>query len=421
MDIMNGWFITIIGFIIASWLVETILAITNIKAQPNQLPPEFQDIYTPEKYNEAVQYQKTTTYFSLLEKGTSTLLLLFFLMTGGFNWVDTVARSYELGEITTGLIFVGIVSLLSFIVSLPFQFYSTFVIEERFGFNKTTLRTFFLDTLKGGLLSLLLVAPLLTGILWFLGSSGSLAWLYCWATTLLFTFVIQLLAPVFIMPLFNTFTPLQEGPLKARISTYAKDQNFTLQGIFTMDGSKRSSKLNAFFTGFGKLKKVVLFDTLVEKLHTDEIVAVLAHEVGHAKLNHIYKGLGIFVIQSGIIFYLISFSIAQPGFTHAFGMQTPSNYATLFFFGILFSPVSMFLSIYYNALSRKHEFEADSFAAKSTCTSRALISALKKLTEENLGNLSPHPLYVLFYYSHPPLRQRINRLENISHSNNLQN
>ena len=269
---MNGWFIAVIIFIVAGWLLETVLALLNSKAQPANLPSEFHDIYTPGKYHEAVQYQKVTTYFSLLEKGTSTLALFFFLVLGGFDYIDTIARSYDLGEISTGLIFVGLLSLLSFMLGLPFQLYSTFVIEERFGFNKTTLKTFCLDILKGGLLTLLLGAPLLAGILWFLGSTGSFAWLYCWGATILFTFTIQLLAPVFIMPLFNTFTPLQEGPLKENITTYANKQKFTIQGIFTMDGSKRSSKLNAFFTGFGKLKKVVT-------IHYDNYTIKNGHQV----------------------------------------------------------------------------------------------------------------------------------------------
>lgn len=414
---MDGWFIAIFIIIIASWFLETALALLNIRNQSDRLPPEFRDIYTPEKYLKAMEYHKATTYLSLLEKGTSTVLLLIFLNFGGFNYIDTLARSYDSGEISSGLLFIGLLSLLSFVCGLPFQLYSTFVVEERFGFNRTTFKTFILDSLKSGILLILFGVPLLAGIIWFFTTAGSYAWMYCWGATVIFSFLIQLLAPIIIMPLFNKFTPLPSGALKNAITEYAEKHSFTLQGIFTMDGSKRSSKLNAFFTGFGRLKKVVLFDTLIAKLNTDEIVAVLAHEIGHAKLKHLYKGLGIFVLQSGFIFYLLSIFLTHSGLTHAFGMEVASVYASLFFFGILFTPISMFLSICVNALSRKHEYEADNFAATTMGSSHSLITGLKTLTEENLGNLTPHPLYVLFYYSHPPLSQRIESLEKISSIN----
>ena len=416
---MSSWFLAIIVIIALGWLLETVVTFINFQSQPSQLPKEFADIYSPEKYQHSLQYQSASTHCSLFEKATSAIALLLFLVFGGFNYIDTIARSFTYGEIGTGIIFIGLLTVLSYLLGLPFQLYSTFVIEERFGFNKTTGKTFIFDTLKGALLLIVIGVPVLVAILWFFSSTGSAAWFYCWIGMVIFTFTIQLLAPVLIMPLFNKFNPLEDGVLKDRINSYAREQSFTIQGVFTMDGSKRSTKLNAFFTGFGKLKKVVLFDTLIEKLTTDQIIAVLAHEIGHAKCKHIYKGFAVFTLQSGLMFYLLSVLLAQPDFSAAFGMETPSIYASLFFFGLLYAPASMILSLFFNALSRKHEFEADSFAAKTLGNGETLITALKALTEENLGNLCPHPLYVLFYYSHPPLRQRINALEKFSKFNTL--
>ena len=416
---MSSWFIAIIVIIITGWLLETGVTLLNLQSQPSQLPPEFADIYSAEKYQHSLQYQSSSTGCSLIKNTISTVALLLFLALDGFNYIDNIARNFNFGEIGTGLIFIGILTILSYLLGLPFQLYSTYVIEERFGFNKTTVKTFIIDTAKAALLSIVIGVPLLATIFWFFISTGSAAWLYCWIGLILFSFCIQLVAPVLIMPLFNKFSPLEDGTLKDRINDYAEKQHFTIQGVFTMDGSKRSSKLNAFFTGFGKLKKVVLFDTLISKLTTDQIIAVLAHEIGHSKCNHIYKGFAAFAVQSGIMFYLLSIILEQPAFSAGFGMQTPSIYSSLFFFGILYTPLSLLLSLVFNAISRKNEFEADSFAATTIGTGTPLITALKTLTKENLGTLSPHPLYVLFYYSHPPLNQRINALEKFSKINTL--
>lgn len=408
---MNGWLLTIVIFIVVTWLLETTLSILNLKAQPKILPSEFKDIYDTEKYSQTLSYHKTTTSFSLIEKGFSTILMLVFLLLGGFDFIDITARSFGYGPIISGLLFVGILMGLSFLISLPFQIYSTFIIEEKYGFNRTTLKTFILDNIKGIILSIILGGALMAGVLWFFTTTGSLAWLYCWIATTIFFFIIQLIAPVFIMPLFNKFLPIEEGELKNKINQYSTEQNFTLQGIFTMDGSKRSSKLNAFFTGFSKFRKVVLFDTLVEKLTTDEIITVLAHEIGHAKLKHIWKSLILFTIQSGVMFYILSLFLAKEDFALAFGMSNPSVYTSLFFFSFLFSPINLLVSIGFNKLSRNYEYEADEFAAKTTGKNLSLITALKTLTKENMATISPHPLYVLFYYSHPPLKDRIKSLE----------
>jgi STE24 endopeptidase len=303
--------------------------------------------------------------------------------------------------------------LLSFIVSLPFSIYSTFKIESQFGFNRTTPRTFITDIIKSILLAILLGAPVLALILWFFENSGPYAWFYCWLGVILFSVVLQFLAPVLIMPLFNTFTPLQEGSLNEKITHYAKQENFKIQGIYTMDGSKRSAKLNAFFTGFGTFRKIVFFDTLVEKLSEDEIVAVLAHEMGHYKKHHIWKMMGASVFQTGLMFFLLSFFIKNPGLFEAFAMEALSIYASLVFFAFIYSPLNTLLSILFNYFSRVHEFEADRYAAHSTGKPEMLIQGLKKLSRENLSNLTPHPLMVFFSYSHPPVLERIRTLNGI--------
>ncbi len=407
---MNSWLILILIILVANFILETVVSILNLKALSPELPVEFSDVFDKNEYEKSQRYTKVNTGFSLLESTTTLVVTIVFLLAGGFQYVDGIARSFESGSIITGLIFTTILVVLSFILGLPFSLYSTFVIEERFGFNRTNIKTFILDIVKAAFLVILLGGPLLALVLWFFESTGSYGWLFCWAGVVLFSFVIQLLAPVLIMPLFNKFTPLEEGSLKEKILQYAKKQNFSIQGIFTMDGSKRSSKLNAFFTGFGKFRKIVFYDTLMEKLSDEEIVAVLAHEMGHYKLRHIYKMLAASVVQTGIMFFLLSLILENRQLFDAFSMEHVSIYASLVFFGFLYSPISTFVSIIFNMRSRKHEFEADAYSAETTDLTEKLISSLKKLSQANLSNLTPHPLNVFLHYSHPPVLQRINAL-----------
>ncbi|MBT8332981.1 MAG: M48 family metallopeptidase, partial [Deltaproteobacteria bacterium] len=289
---MNSWLLFILAVIILHYLLDVIISVYNIKALSPELPAEFSDVFEQEGYKQSQNYARTTTGFSLIENSISTIITVIFLLAGGFNLIDLFARSFQLNTILTGVIFTGGLMLLSFVVSLPFSIYSTFKIESQFGFNRTTPLTFITDIIKSVLLTILIGAPILASILWFFENSGPYAWLYCWLGVILFGVVLQFLAPVLIMPLFNTFTPLEEGSLSEKITHYAKQENFQIQGIYTMDGSKRSAKLNAFFTGFGTFRKIVFFDTLVEKLSEDEIVAVLAHEMGHYKKKHIWKMMG---------------------------------------------------------------------------------------------------------------------------------
>ncbi len=408
---MNIWLVFILAVIIIHYLLDTIVSIVNLKALSPHLPEEFSDTYDREKYSKSQDYTKATTKLSLVENSLSTVITVLFIIGGGFNIIDRFARSLEFGSIVTGLIFTGCLLFLSFMVGLPFSLYSTFSIEERFGFNRTTAWVFVTDTLKGLVLGVIIGAPLLAAVLWFFENVGAFAWLYCWAGVVSFGILLQFLAPILIMPLFNKFTPLDEGPLKEKILAYAEKERFALKGIFTMDGSKRSAKLNAFFTGFGRFRKIVFFDTLLNKLDDDEIISVLAHEMGHFKNRHILKRMGSSMLQTGLMFFLLSLFIENAGLFKAFGMEHLSVYASLIFFAFLYAPLSTLLSIFSNYLSRIHEFEADRYAAETTGKPEVLVNSLKKLSLENLSNLTPHPLMVAFSYSHPPVLARIKSLK----------
>ncbi len=404
---MNGYLVFILAVILTGFALELLVSLLNLRSLHADLPTEFADVFDREQYTRSQEYTRSTTRFGLIQNTIMTPVTILFILAGGFNWVDNLARSLTLGPIVTGLIFTGILMLLSGIVGLPFSIYATFVIEERFGFNKTTIKTFILDIIKSIFLAILLGGPILALILWLFETGGSFAWLYCWFLVICFTLVVQFLAPVIIMPLFNKFTPLDEGELKDKITAYSQQENFQMKGIYTMDGSKRSTKLNAFFTGFGKFRRIVFFDTLLEKLSSNEILAVLAHEMGHYKKKHIFKMMAASILQMGIMFYILSLFLNNTGLFEAFGMEHLSIYASLFFFGFLYSPISMVLSIVANIFSRRHEYEADAYAASTTARPQDLISGLKKLSVSNLSNLTPHPLHVFLNYSHPPVLARI--------------
>jgi STE24 endopeptidase len=408
---MNTWLIIILVILLTSYFLELSVSLLNIRALGPNLPDEFRTIYNDQEYKKSQKYTRATTFFSLVENSLSTFLTVLFLLLGGFNYVDIWARSFGYGPIATGLLFIGGLTLLSFLIHLPFSIYSTFVIEERFGFNRTALRTFILDKIKGGLLAVGLGAPLLALVLWFFMNSGAYGWLYCWAGVVVFSITVQFLAPVLIMPLFNKFSPLEEGMLRDKILDYAQREDFKLKGIFTMDGSKRSTKLNAFFTGFGKFKKIVFFDTLLEKLEDSEIIAVLAHEMGHFKQKHMIKMLIASIIQTGIMFYLLSLFLGNQELSAAFSMDETSIYSSLVFFGFLYAPINLLVSVIFNFFSRRNEFEADRYGALTTGAPELLISSLKKLSQANLSNLTPHPLMVFLHYSHPPVLSRIEKLQ----------
>lgn len=410
---VNGYLLFIVSVLLLGYLLESAVALLNLRCLSPVLPAEFADVFDAREYARSQEYTRATTRFSLVQSSSSLVFTLVFILAGGFNLLDLAARSLGWGTILTGLVFTGLLTLLTAIVHLPFSLYSTFVLEQRFGFNTTTWGTFLLDQLKAMLLAASLGGPLLAAILWFFETSGQSAWLYCWLAAALFTLVVQFLAPVVIMPLFNKFTPLEDGPLKEAILRYAESRQFALQGIYTMDGSKRSTRANAFFTGFGRFRRIVFFDTLIDKLAPNELLAVLAHEMGHYKLHHIPTMIAFSVLQMGLMFFILSLFLGNQGLFAAFGMEHVSTYASLVFFGFLYSPLSMLIAIGFNIFSRRNEYQADRYAAQTLEDENgdeALISGLKKLSVSNLSNLTPHPLNVFLNYSHPPVLARIEAL-----------
>jgi STE24 endopeptidase len=333
------------------------------------------------------------------------------LLLGGFGILNEFSYSVFNNYIFVALLFFGILMFASDILNTPFSVYDTFVIEAKFGFNKTKPFTFIGDKLKGWLLGALIGGGLLALIIWFFQLSGEYFWLLAWATVSVFTIFMTMFYSQLIVPLFNKQTPLEEGDLKAAIKEMADKTGFKLDNVFVIDGSKRSTKANAYFTGLGSKKRIVLYDTLISDLSQEEIVAVLAHEIGHYKKKHNLKGTISGLIQAGLTFFLFSLLINNPDLSAALNVEKPNFHISLIAFGILYSPVSMIIGVFSSIISRRHEYQADRFAAENS-NAEALISALKKLSGKNLSNLTPHPLYVFFHYSHPTLVQRIQALNN---------
>ena len=385
----------------------------NLRSASSQVPKGFKNLYDPQRYARSQDYLRVRTRFAWLASTIYLATTLAFWLSGGFGFLDDRVRSLEYGPILSGLIYIGVLWLGLSILGLPFKAYSVFVIEERFGFNRTHLTTFLLDGLKMLVLSVLLGAPLLAGILALFEHAGTWAWFYGWALVVLFMVGIQFVAPRFILPLFNTYAPLEAGELRAAIFRYAESIRFPLENVSVMDGSRRSTKSNAFFTGFGKHRRIALFDTLIRAHTIPELVAVLAHEIGHYRKKHVLKNLAVSVVLSGALLCAFSFGLRSPLLFEAFFVEQASVYAGLVFFSLLLQPVELLLSLLLNMVARGHEREADRFAVETTHDKTALISALKKLSADNLSNLSPHPLYVALSYSHPPIQQRIRSIEEI--------
>lgn len=411
---LNVYLSIIIASLVASWLLGLFSDLLNSRSLHPDLPPEFADTYDSTTYARSQEYTRASTRFSCVTETVNTAVLIGLILAGGFNWLDLAIRSFDLPPILTGLAYIGTLGLASMLLGLPFDIYQTFVLEAKFDFNTTTWITFLLDRLKGLLLSGVVGGGLLAGVLLFFREAGPLAWLWCWGLAVAVTMGLTYVAPTWILPLFNKFTPLEEGGLRTALTDYAGSVGFELSGIFVMDGSKRSTKGNAFFTGFGKRRRIALFDTLINDMTTKEIVAVLAHEVGHAKLGHIRKRLITGIAKTGLIFWLMSLFLNSKGLFNAFGMEHMSVYAGLIFFFLLYTPISLVLSLLSSMESRRHEFQADAFSGKTTGDADSLISALKKLSARNLSNLTPHPLAVWLEYSHPPVLKRIQALRTLS-------
>ncbi len=395
----------IFTFLIGSYLFDFVVESLNVSHAKNKLPEEFK-FYDQKKYKKSQEYLKENTIFELVSSGIELTATILFIIVGGFLWVDNVARSCGLSVVSTGLIFVAILGLITYVFGLPFSIYRTFILEEKYGFNKTSVKTFVVDIIKGLVLSAILGGIILSFILWFFVNAGSNAWIFAWLSFVIFELFLYFISPVVLMPLFNKFTKLADGALKEKIDTYAMSQHFSFSGIFVMDASRRSSKSNAFFTGIGRFKKIVLFDTLLKNQTDEELVSILAHEIGHYKKRHVIKLLVISIVMAFFVFYVISFFLKSSALPQVFGV-TPSVYANLVFVGFLFGPFSQIVGIGTNWLSRKFEREADNFAVTTYKNPKAFASALIKLSLENLSNLTPHPLKVFLEYSHPPVLERI--------------
>lgn len=404
-------FYLIVFLIIAQFLFDNYLEYLNSLKRTDVLPDELKGIYDEGKYTKSIHYEKTNRRFSLVSGAFNLVIILLMLFLGGFFWVHEFAGEFTQNEVWRSVIFFGILMLGSGILNFPFSIYHTFVIEERFGFNKTTVKTFLLDRIKGIILGVILGGGLLALITWIYLLTGQWFWLYALGVITLFSLFMNFFYSTLIVPLFNKQSPLEDGELKDKIGEVSSNTGFKLDKVFVIDGSKRSSKANAYFSGLGAKKRIVLFDTLLNDLSVDEIVAVLTHEIGHYRKKHIYKGMIISLFTTAFTLWLFSQFAGSYELSSALGVAEPSFHIALVAFGILYSPISMLIGLFGNHLSRRHEFQADAFAAKYYEGSY-LADALKKLSVKNLSNLQPHPLYVFFNYSHPPLLERLRALKN---------
>jgi len=410
---MNTVGIFIIAALIIEFALRRLSEALNLRSASAQVPDAFKDLYDSQRYARAQDYLKARTRLAWISSCVFLAATLAFWVAGGFGFLDDGVRSLGYGPILSGLIYVGLIFLGRLIPGVFFQAYTVFVIEERFGFNRTNFKTFFADGVKALAVSGLIGGSLLSGVLALFEYAGPRAWWFGWALVVVFTAGVQFVMPRFILPLFNKFTPLDEGELRAAIFRYVRSLRFPLENVFVMDGSRRSTKSNAFFTGFGKHRRIVLFDTLIRAHTTPELVAILAHETGHYRKKHVLKNLAFAAVHSGALLFTFSFTLRFPILFEAFFVEQPSVYAGLVLFSLLLRPFDLLLDLLLNMVSRSHEREADRFAVETTHDKNALVSALKKLSADNLSNLSPHPLHVALSYSHPPIQQRLRSIEDI--------
>lgn len=402
--------VVIVSIVLVSYVFDQLLDFINLKNQRQDIPDEVAAFYDKEKYLKSLAYHKELARFSFVTSAFNVALSLAMLLSGGFGWLDGFLRTYFQHDVWLALTFFGVILVTSDILTLPLQLYSTFVIEEKYGFNKTTPRTFILDKIKGWLIGAVIGGGLLTVLIYLVNSLGSTFWIWFAIIASVFMLLMNMFYTTIILPLFNKLTALPDGELKNAIQAYAKGVSFPLDNIFVIDGSKRSAKANAFFSGMGKKKKIVLYDTLINKHTTEELVAVLAHEVGHFKKKHIVMSYLLSVVNIFFMLFVLSLMIFNENLSLALGGSQQAIHLNLIAFGILFSPISGIVGLLMNMLSRKNEFEADAYAA-STFSAEPLMLALKKLSVDNLSDLFPHKWYVFFHYSHPPLLQRLAAME----------
>ncbi|MGY8782496.1 MAG: M48 family metallopeptidase [Fidelibacterota bacterium] len=403
----NTYYIIIIGALLFEYILSTVSSVLNMNSITESVPEGFQDHYDEDKYSKSQAYLKDKTRFGLLSGAFSLILTLVVIHSGVFGDLDSFVRENASNSIIAGLIFFGILFIINDIINLPFALYSTFVIEEKYGFNKTTYQTFVIDKLKGYGLTIVFGSLIMIPVLYFFNTYGSNAWWIAWGLITVFIIAVQPLFVNVIAPMFNTFTPLEEGELRTSIENFAKKVNFPIGRIDVMDGSRRSAHSNAYFSGFGKSRRIALFDTLLDKHSTEEIVSVVAHEVGHYKKKHIVTGTALGILETGFMLFVFNYFITDLELFKVFGVEKTSSYCGLIFFGMLYSPVSLLTSIFTTAMSRKNEFEADAYALETTKKEEPLVSMLKGLAASNLSHLTPHPLMVFLSYSHPPVSERI--------------
>lgn len=403
-------FIIIIAIIIVDFIIDKYIDYLNAKHFNDEIPNDLKDVYNEEEYYKSQAYKRENYKFSLITSSFSILLTLAFFIFKGFSWIDGIARGYSENDIIITLIFFGIIMIGSDILTTPFSFYHNFVIEEKYGFNKSTKKLFFIDKIKGWVLSILIGGGILALIVWFYQKTGNSFWLYTWLFMGVFTVFMTMFYSSLIVPLFNKQTPLEDGELKTAIENFANKVGFKLDKIFVIDGSKRSTKANAYFSGFGSKKRIVLYDTLINDLETDEIVAVLAHEVGHYQKKHVFINMVLSLLLTGLTLFILSLFISNSILSEALSVNIPSFHIGLIAFGILYSPISEVTGILMNYISRKFEYQADDYA-KNKFNAQSLISSLKKLSKNSLSNLTPHKTSVFIHYSHPTLLQRVMNLK----------
>ncbi|HLD29746.1 MAG TPA: M48 family metallopeptidase [bacterium] len=410
---VNIYIILIISFLFFDHLLDTAARLFDISRMNHELPEEFRETFTSEKYKTSLAYTREKSLFCIFENSLFLAAAAVLIITGGFNLPDKLARSLELSPVPAGLVFAALLFLASEILQLPLSAYGTFGIEARYGFNRTSVKLFFMDKIKTWLLSALIGGILLYFLFYLFNDMGRTAWFAVWILTCVFQLFLVYLAPSLILPLFNAFSPLGDGELKKAVSAYALSQSFEAEGIFVMDGSKRSSKSNAFFTGFGRKKRIVFFDTLMEKHTIGEIISILAHEMGHYRKKHILRSLSFSFFSNGVLLSLVPFFIDNPLLFSSLGMEDRSIHAGLLFASFLLIPPRRVFAVLGNLLSRRHEREADRYAAKTAGKPADMIEALKKLSRDNFINLRPHPLKVFLHDSHPPVLERIEALKTV--------
>jgi len=406
----NTIFFLILIIPITGFLVELYLDHLNSTMWSDTLPVRLKGICDAEEYRKTQLYQKDNKRLSFWTSSLNLTIILIMIVAGGFTLVDNLARTFSMNAVIIALVFFGIIGFVSDIINIPFSWYDTFVIEKKYGFNTMTIRTFITDHIKGWFIALLVGIPVLGLITWFYYKTGKNFWLYAWGLITLFSVFINLFYSELIVPLFNKQIPLQEGSLRTQIEVFSQKTGFKLKNIYIIDGSKRSTKANAYFSGFGPRKRIVLFDTLQKELSEEEIVAVLAHEIGHYKKKHVLLTLAFSIIVTGFMLFLLSIVVNSPLLSEALGSKNTSFHLGLIVFGILYSPLSLIVGLLTNYVSRKNEFAADRFV-RENYKPGLLAEALKKLSVKNLSNMMPHPAYVFFHYSHPPLLSRLEKLE----------